>query len=107
MGVLFDVRHTPVGTECVCHGPVDGDCPLLDGCGCDQFERADGVVFGLDLDDAANRAVLARYRALRPGLPIHVITSPEAAERWGDELEGLTVVTKESEIAELVAQLVT
>jgi hypothetical protein len=105
MRVLLDVRHQPVGTECVCHGPVDGECPLLSGCGCALFDEADGVVFGLDLDEPANRAVLARYRLLRPALPIHVITTTEAAARWAAELAGLHVVTREEEIAALLAEV--
>lgn len=104
MRVLLDVRHQPAGTECVCHGPVDGNCPLLAGDGCSQFEQADGVVFGLDLDVPVNREVLAHYRALRPHLPIFVITTAEAADRWSDELEGFTVVTKEQEITALLSQ---
>jgi hypothetical protein len=105
-GLLLDVRHSAVATEHVCHGPGDdGRCPLLDGCRCDLFDRADGVVFGLDLDDETNRAVLRRYRDLRPDLPIHVIASPEAAARWVDLLAGLHVVTGEREIAALVERV--
>jgi hypothetical protein len=106
MGLLIDVRHAARATECVCHGPGTGDgCPLLDGCGCDLFDQAEGVVFGLDLDDETNRAVLRRYRELRPDLPIHVITSPEAAERWADLLAGLDIVTSERDIAALLARV--
>jgi hypothetical protein len=104
-GVLIDVRHSAAATERVCHGPTENGCPLLDGCGCELFERADGIVFGLDLDDATNRAVLARYRELRPDLPIHVIASPEAAARWADALAGLDVVTSERDIAALLARV--
>jgi hypothetical protein len=104
MGVLFDVHHAG-GAPTSCHGPVDGRCPLLEGCGCQQFEEADGIVFALDLDDAANRAVLARYRELRPDLAIHVITTVETAAQWPDLLEGTIVVTKEDEIAALLADV--
>jgi hypothetical protein len=70
-----------------------------------KFERADAIVFALDLDAAENREVLVRYRLLRPELPIHVIASPEAAARWGQLLAGTHVVTKETEIAALLAQV--
>jgi hypothetical protein len=105
-GLLIDVRHSAAATELVCHGPGDGGgCPLLAGCRCELFERADGIVFGLDLDDETNRAVLARYRELRPDLPIHVIASPEAAARWADVVAGLDVVTSERDIAALLARV--
>jgi hypothetical protein len=105
-GLLIDVRHSAAATEHVCHGPgADGRCPLLDGRHCDLFDRADGIVFGLDLDDATNRAVLARYRELRPDLPVHVIASPEAAERWADVVAGLDVVTSERKIAALLTRV--
>lgn len=106
-GLLIDVRHSAAATEHVCHGPGDEGCPLLHGCRCELFDRADGIVFGLDLDDEINRAVLLRYRELRPDLPIHVIASPEAAARWADALAGLDVVTSERDIAALLARVET
>jgi len=105
VGVLLDVRHSAIAAGGVCHGPGETPCPLLEGCSCADFERATGVVFGLDLDVDLNRAVLARYRQLRPDLPIHVITSPETAQRWAAELEGTTVVTREEDVAALVDRL--
>lgn len=104
-GLLIDVRHSAATTQQVCHGPTEHGCPLLHGCRCELFERADGIVFGLDLDDATNRAVLARYRELRPDLPVHVIASREAAARWAELLDGLDVVTSEREIAALLARV--
>jgi hypothetical protein len=105
MRLLLDVRHASSSTPGVCHGPVDGHCPLLDGEPCSLLDEADGIVFSFDLDDETNRKVLARYRALRPDLPIYVITSAELAAQWSPDLAGVTVATREEDIAALLARV--
>jgi hypothetical protein len=76
----------------VCHGPHDQPCPLLQGAGCETFERAHGVVFELDLDRAEHRAIVERYRALGgPDLPIRVVISPAQAEQYAAFLDQLQV----------------
>ena len=66
----------------LCHGPQGARCPLLAERACDKYEAAHGVVFKLDLDDAQHRAIVTRYRASNPGLPIRVIASPGQAARY-------------------------
>ena len=71
--VLEKIGHPAL----VCHGPHDGECPLLTGEGCEKFDEAHGIVFELDLDRAQHRAILERYLALaRDDLPIRVVASP-------------------------------
>jgi hypothetical protein len=78
----------------VCHGPHDGECPLLTGEGCEKFEAAHGIVFELDLDRPQHQAILTRYRALaREDLPIHVVVSPEQAQRYAEFLADVQVWT--------------
>lgn len=87
----------------VCHGPAVKElCPLLGGHGCEKFESAHGIVFGLDLDRPQHRAILQRYRALgRPDLPIRVIVRPEQVARYGDILADVEVWTHDPTAADL------
>ena len=87
----------------VCSGPGDSQpCPLVEGHGCQKFQDANGVVFALDLDEPRHRAVLERYQELaREGTPIRVVVSPEQADRYRAELEGVEVWTHEPTAAEL------
>jgi hypothetical protein len=57
----------------VCSGP-DGSagCPLVEGGRCELAESADVVLFGLDVDDVAGRAVLHAHLRRRPELPVVV-----------------------------------
>lgn len=75
----------------VCNGPSsEHRCPILEGRSCDLVEGAHGVVFGLDLDRAKHRAVLARYRgSLRDELPIRVVARADQLDRNAPLLDGL------------------
>jgi hypothetical protein len=87
----------------VCHGPDQGSlCPLLQGRGCEAFESAHGVIFELDLDRPQHRAVLRRYRDLaRPDLPIRAVIPACQAERYGELLRDIEVLTHEATVADL------
>ena len=87
----------------VCSGPGDSQpCPLVEGHRCRKFEEANGVVFALDLDEPEHRAVIERYQELaRDGTPIRVVLSPEQADQYREELEGVEVWTHEPTAAEL------
>jgi hypothetical protein len=87
----------------VCHGPEHATlCPLLAGKGCDQFTRAHGVIFELDLDRPQHRAIVRRYRELaRSGVPIRVVTSTEQAARYAEKLFGIEVLTHAPTVADL------
>ena len=87
----------------VCSGPGNAQpCPLVEGHGCQKFEEANGVVFALDLDKPEHRAVIERYRALaRDDTPIRVVLSPDQADRYREDLEGVEVWTHEPTAAEL------
>ncbi len=81
--VLEKLDH-PVTT---CHGPKPGTaCPLVHGEGCEWFEEAHGIVFALDLDRPAHRAILRTYERLTEDehrdVPIRVVIPP------GSELPG-------------------
>lgn len=86
-----------------CNGPAASElCPLLGGQGCDKFEQAHGIVFEFDLDRAQHRAILRRYLDLgREDLPVRVVTTPDQAARYADELAGVTVWTHEPTVADL------
>jgi len=96
---LENVEHPAL----VCHGPHEGTrCPLLEGKGCADFEAAHGIVFELDLDRPQHREIVRRYRELgREGLPIRVVATPEQAEQYRDDLEGVEVWTHEPTAADL------
>ena len=87
----------------VCHGPAhDTLGPLLAGTGCEQVDRAHGIVFALDLDRAQHRAILKRYREVtRPEVPIHVVVRPGQREQYAALLESFEVWEHEPTVAEL------
>jgi hypothetical protein len=86
----------------VCRGPAAGTvCPSLRGEGCDLFGKAHGVVFQLDLDVAQHRAILGRYRHLRPDLPIRLVMRPDQVDRYRDLLAGFEVLVREPSAADL------
>ncbi len=87
----------------VCHGPEHGElCPLLAGTGCDKVDRAHGIVFALDLDDAQHRAILQRYRAItRPEVPIRAVVRPGQRTKYADLLEAFEIWEHEPNVADL------
>ncbi len=87
----------------VCNGPeVRRLCPLLGGEGCENFEKAHGILFRLDLDRPQHRAIVARYRELaREDLPIRVMVRPGQAERFADLLGRVEVWDHEPTVADL------
>jgi hypothetical protein len=88
----------------VCHGPGEGQCPLIDGSGCDLVDDANGIVFHLDLDNPKHRQILSRYQAVvRPEVPINVVTTPEMEARFAEILTGVKVWTHEPSAGELDA----
>ena len=86
---LEDLGHRVV----VCNGPSpEHPCPVLEGESCHLVEGAHAVVFGLDLDRAKNRAVLARYRgSLRDDIPVRVVARADQVDRNAPLLEGVEV----------------
>jgi hypothetical protein len=85
----------------VCHGPAQDACPLLGGEGCEMFGQAHGVVFQLDFDRSQHRAILERYRDLRPDLPIRVVVSPEQLGRYGQLFSQFQVLVHDPTAADL------
>jgi hypothetical protein len=74
----------------VCHGPAPGTvCPLIADGTCEKYERAHGIVFELDLDDAQHRAIVAKYRKLNPEIPIRVVVDTDQLERYPHLLSGV------------------
>jgi hypothetical protein len=87
----------------VCHGPEHDDrCPLLAGTGCEKVDRAHGVVFALDLDQAQHRAILQRYQeVIRPEVPIRAVVRAGQRERYADQLGVVDVWEHEPTVADL------
>ena len=85
-----------------CHGPAPGaTCPLLGDDGCAMFGSAHGIVFQLDLDNPQHRAILERYRDLRPDLPIRVVARPDQLNRFGELLAAFEVLVHDPTAADL------
>jgi hypothetical protein len=79
----------------VCRGPhrvPQGGCPILTDGDCTLVERADVVLFDLDLDDPVEREVLRVARLRYPDKPVVVETPTSAAHRHAADLGGCTVV---------------
>ena len=75
-----------------CCGPGEGVvCPMLSGNHCSKVDRADGVLFQLDLDRPAHRELLQRYVA-NLSVPIRVVVSKEQQTRWSELLEDVEVM---------------
>lgn len=87
----------------VCHGPGRGElCPLLVGTGCERVDRAHGIVFALDLDQAQHRAILRRYREVtRPEVPIRAVVQPGQRDRYAELLGGFEVWEREPTVVDL------
>ncbi len=86
-----------------CGGPSTVDqCPVLVGEECPLVEVAHGVVFQVDLDVPAHRAVLSRYREILPeGTPLRVVVRPGQRERYAELLGDLAVWTRSPTVADL------
>ena len=104
--VLFDIPQgeRPVDSEFllrlghpveVCHGPGgERVCPLVAGQGCPLAENAHGIVFELDLDRPAHRAILRKYESdLRDDIPIRVVVRPGQEREYASLLKGVKVWT--------------
>lgn len=80
LGVLFDT----------CEGPtVAGGCPLLRDERCSKLDKADGVIFQLNVDHPANRRLLDAYiyHANDWGVPVCAVgTDGQSSVSAGDGL---------------------
>ena len=86
----------------VCHGPeADAGCPLVGGQGCEMFDRANGIVFQLDLDEPENRAILEQYRQLNADIPIRVVVRPRQLETYHELLSRFEVLVRDPTAADL------
>ena len=86
----------------VCHGPEsDAICPLLADGQCEKYERAHGIVFELDLDDAQHRAIVAKYRRLNPQIPIRVVVDSDQFERYSHLISGVEAWLRVPSVADL------
>jgi hypothetical protein len=88
----IDARSTGHAVK-VCHGPDETHvCPMLTGDPCPLAEEAHGVVFALDLDRPAHRAILNAYKQnLREDVPIGVSVRPGQMAQYADLLKGVRV----------------
>ena len=79
----------------VCHGPGgERVCPLVAGKGCPLAENAHGIVFELDLERPAHRAILRKYKNdLREDMPIRVVVRPGQEKEHATLLKGVRVWT--------------
>lgn len=88
----------------VCHGPQESQCPLLTGDQCDLVDRAHGVMFELDLDLPAHRAIFRRYQEiLAEDIPIRAVVKPGQETTYAELLQRVQVWTKQPDAAELDA----
>jgi hypothetical protein len=86
----------------VCHGPDEGECPLLEADGCELVDQAHGVIFKLDLDRPYHRSILRRYqRVFADDVPIRAVVTAEQAGRYADLLGGVQVWTHDPTVGEL------
>jgi hypothetical protein len=86
----------------LCHGPGDHVCPIISDGNCGMANNAHGIVFMLDLDRAAHREILAKYKAvLRDDVPIRVRVSREQAISYASLLAGIQVWTHDPGIGDL------
>ncbi|HXV72533.1 MAG TPA: hypothetical protein VEB69_14175 [Acidimicrobiia bacterium] len=87
----------------VCSGPGEGACPLVAGRGCPLAENAHGIVFELDLDRPAHRAVLRKYKTALDEVPIRIAVRPGQEEQFATLLQGIKVWTHEPVAGDLDA----
>ena len=86
-----------------CVGPdVEGGCPLLHGERCPKLEKADGILFQLDMDRGEDRHLLGMYLRTTD-VPIRVVVTTEQALRWPGLLDLIEVFTPPMEGAEIDA----
>jgi len=86
-----------------CVGPdVEGGCPLLRGERCPKLEKADGILFQLDLDHGEDRHLLGMYLRTTD-VPIRVVVTAEQALRWPGLLDLVEVFTPPMERDEIDA----
>ncbi|MFT5203534.1 MAG: hypothetical protein ACI9C1_002934 [Candidatus Aldehydirespiratoraceae bacterium] len=78
-----------------CDGP-DGSrrCPFVHSGTCPRAEEADLVIFGFEISDEDDRAVLASLKAHASGRPIIVEVTSTRAALYKDELEGCVLVAR-------------
>lgn len=72
------------------HGP--GKCPILQGKSCGKIEKADGILFQLDLDREDHREILRLYIEMLD-VPIRAVVSDEQQQRYAELLKDVEVVT--------------
>jgi hypothetical protein len=102
--VTFDVAFLERNDHpvIVCRGPAVGQlCPLLAEDRCAKYDAAHGVVFELDLDRPQHQAILQRYRARNPDIPIRVVVPSDQAGRFPDLLADVQVWEREPTVADL------
>ena len=76
-----------------CTGPhKTGACPLLQGKPCGKVDKADGILFQLDLDREDHREILKIY-AETLDVPIRVVVNEEHQLQYADLLRGVEVFT--------------
>jgi len=75
----YDVR-TCAGPDGALESFPYGGCLILNEEQCPLASGADAIVFGLELDNGASRAVLRGYRRLHPDIPLSVRTSDRESE---------------------------
>ena len=86
----FTRLQTPVILRC---GPeTQGNDPLLSGESCTKIEKADAVIFRLNLDKGVNRQILGEYLR-RLDVPIRVVATQEQQARWQGLLTLVEVFT--------------
>lgn len=73
-----------------CTGPEAEKCPLLVGKPCGKVERADGILFQLNLDIEDHRRILELY-ADRLDIPIRAVVTEEQRQRYADLLSRVEV----------------
>jgi len=76
-----------------CGGPHQpGDCPLLQGRPCGKVEKADAILFQLDLDRADHREILRIYSDTLD-VPIRVVVTEEQQHAYAELLHNVEVFT--------------
>lgn len=80
-----------------CAGPDDRGrrrCSLTAGEGCSLGSEADVIVFGLNISDEDDRAVLEAWRREHPGIPVVVEIPVSRIPLYQEELEGCVPVAQ-------------
>ena len=77
-------------------------CSLVHDESCAGVDEADVIVFGLELSDEDDRAVLESLKARRKGIPIVVEATGRRADLYQDELENCIVIPRPMNRASLL-----